>query len=91
MFGAAALIFWAVTDRDALVEVDHPSKNEAQVEIKSEKVTATTNLGALTNEVKPLDLTTRVVVSGREHAHLNSVEQNLSVKINVNGLLENFS
>ena len=63
----AALIFWAVTDRDALVEVDHPSKNEAQVEIKSEKVTATTNLGALTNEVKPLDLTTRVVVSN-EHA-----------------------
>lgn len=63
----AALIFWAVTDRDALVEVDRPSKNEAQVEIKSEKVTATTNLGALTNEVKPLDLTTRVVVSN-EHA-----------------------
>lgn len=63
----AALIFWAVTDRDALVEVDHPSKNEAQVEIKAEKVTATTNLGALTNEVKPLDLTTRVVVSN-EHA-----------------------
>lgn len=61
----AALIFWGITDGDALVEVDQPAKTEVQ--IQPEKVTATAHLGAFSNEVKPLDLTTRVVVSN-EHA-----------------------
>lgn len=61
----AALIFWAITDSDALIEVDQPPTTEVQ--IQPEKVAATAHLGALSKEVKPLDLTTRVVVSN-EHA-----------------------
>ena len=63
----AALVFWAITDNKALVEVEQPAKTEAQVQIQPEKVAATAHLGALSEEVKPLDLTTRVVVSN-EHA-----------------------
>lgn len=63
----AALIFWGVTDSKALVEVEQPTKTEAQIQIQPEKVAATAHLGALSDEVKPLDLTTRVVVSN-EHA-----------------------
>ncbi|ENW94006.1 hypothetical protein [Acinetobacter dispersus] len=63
----AALIFWGVTDSKALVEEQQPSQTETQVQIQPEKVAATAHLGALSDEVKPLDLTTRVVVSN-EHA-----------------------
>ena len=63
----AALVFWAITDNKALVEVEQPAKTEAQVQIQPEKVAATAHLGAFSDEVKPLDLTTRVVVSN-EHA-----------------------
>ncbi len=63
----AALVFWAVTDSDALTEVEPQSKSEVQVQIQPEKVTAMTHLGALSDEVQPLDLSTRVVVSN-EHA-----------------------
>ena len=63
----AALVFWAITDNKALVEIERPAKTEAQVQIQPEKVAATAHLGALSEEVKPLDLTTRVVVSN-EHA-----------------------
>ncbi|WP_038346204.1 hypothetical protein [Acinetobacter sp. A47] len=63
----AALIFWGVTDTKALVKEQQPTETEAQVQIQPEKVAATAHLGALSDEVKPLDLTTRVVVSN-EHA-----------------------
>ncbi|WP_171407383.1 hypothetical protein [Acinetobacter sp. 2JN-4] len=62
----AALIFWGVTDSDALVEVEQPSKIEVPVQIQPEKVAATTHLGALADAVRPLDLTARVVVTN-EH------------------------
>ncbi|ESK54374.1 MAG: hypothetical protein I8H98_04350 [Moraxellaceae bacterium] len=61
----AALIFWGITDNDALVEVEQPAKTEIQ--IQPEKVATTSHLGALSEEVQPLNLTTRVVVSN-EHA-----------------------
>ena len=63
----ASLVFWAITDNKALVEIEQPAKTEAQVQIQPEKVAVTAHLGALSEEVKPLDLTTRVVVSN-EHA-----------------------
>ncbi|EPG41479.1 hypothetical protein [Acinetobacter colistiniresistens] len=63
----AALVFWGVTDSNALVKEAQPVETDAQVQIQPEKVAATTHLGALSDEVKPLDLTTRVVVSS-EHA-----------------------
>ncbi|QER38422.1 hypothetical protein F2A31_01345 [Acinetobacter suaedae] len=62
----AALVFWAVTDRDALVEVEQPSKIDVSVQIQPEKVAATTHLGALSDSVRPLDLKARVVVAN-EH------------------------
>lgn len=63
----AALIFWGVTDTKALVKEQQPAETEAQVQIQPEKVAATAHLGALSDEVKPLDLTTRVVVAN-DHA-----------------------
>ena len=63
----AALVFWGMIDRgDVLIEVKQ-AKTETQVQIQPEKVAATAHLGALSEEVKPLDLTTRVVVAN-EHA-----------------------
>ena len=59
----AALIFWALTDTQELVEVVNPIE-ETQVQIQPEKVAATTHLGALMDEVRPLEMTTRVVASG---------------------------
>lgn len=64
----AALIFWGITgDKQEVVAVEHQAKDEVQVQIQPEKVAATSHLGALSDEVRPLDLTTRVVVSN-EHA-----------------------
>lgn len=58
-----AVIFWAMTDTKELVEVGNPIE-ETQVQIQPEKVAATTHLGALMDEVRPLEMTTRVVASG---------------------------
>ena len=57
----AALIFWAITDSDALVEVEKSAETEAELQIQPEKVAATNLLGALQKEVRPLEMTTRVV------------------------------
>ncbi|WP_353172860.1 hypothetical protein [Acinetobacter rudis] len=61
LFGA--LIFWAITDKSKLVEVSEPIE-EVQVQIQPEKVAASTDLGVLSDEVRPLETTTRVVASG---------------------------
>ncbi len=61
LFGA--LIFWAITDTSKLVEVSEPIE-EVQVQIQPEKVAASTDLGVLSDEVRPLEITTRVVASG---------------------------
>ncbi|TCM69126.1 hypothetical protein EC844_10371 [Acinetobacter calcoaceticus] len=58
-----AVIFWAVTDVNELVVVSEPIE-ETQVQIQPEKVAATTNLGSLMNQVRPLEMTTRMVASG---------------------------
>lgn len=57
----AALIFWAITDSDALVEVEKSAETESELQIQPEKVAATNLLGALQKEVRPLEMTTRVV------------------------------
>lgn len=59
----AALIFWAVTDKNDLVQVEKPIELETQIEIKPETIAAATSLGALSSEVKPLDTSSRVVVA----------------------------
>lgn len=58
-----ALIFWALTDTSKLVEVSEPIE-EVQVQIQPEKVAASTDLGVLSDEVRPLVTTTRMVASG---------------------------
>jgi hypothetical protein len=50
-----------------------------RVQIQPEKVATTPNLGALADEVRPLDLTTRVVAS--MSMSLSFVVQNLLMKI----------
>ena len=60
----AALIFWAVTDREELVEIEKQPESEIELQIQPEKVAATTYLGGLLEEVRPLELTTRLTASG---------------------------
>ena len=60
----AALIFWAITDSEALVEVEKSAETESELQIQPEKDTATSLLGALQEEVRPLQMTTRVVTTG---------------------------
>ena len=58
-----ALIFWIVTDTKELVTVSNPIE-DSQVQIQPEKVAATAHLGALMDEVRPLEMTTRTVAAG---------------------------
>ena len=59
----AALVFWAITDSDALVEVEKSAETESELQIQPEKVAASNLLGALQDEVRPLTMTTRVVTT----------------------------
>ena len=64
-----ALIFWAGSDsREELVEVNKAVESDAELQIQPARVTATTNLGTLQEEVRPIALTTRVVATGN-HAN----------------------
>lgn len=62
-----ALLAWAMIDKSQLIKDVQSSSTETQVEIQPEKVATTVHLGALTEEVKPLELSSRVVVSS-DHA-----------------------
>lgn len=59
----AALVFWAITDTDEVIEVEKKPETEVELQIQPEKVASMTHLGALSDEVKPLDLSTRIVVN----------------------------
>src|SRR5690606_19519744 len=59
----AALVFWAITDTDEVVEVEKKPETEVELQIQPEKVASMTHLGALSDEVKPLALNTRIVVN----------------------------
>ena len=64
-----ALIFWAGSDSsEELVEVNKAVESDAELQIQPARVTATTNLGTLQEEVRPIALTTRVVATGN-HAN----------------------
>lgn len=63
LFLLGALVFWVLTDTTQLLEVEKPTE-DTQVQIQPEKVAASVNLGALQDEVRPLEMTTRVVASG---------------------------
>ena len=70
----AALIFWAVTDRDELVEIEKQPESEIDLQIPPEKVAATTYLGGLQEEVQPLELTTRLTASGVHEAEFRGTK-----------------
>lgn len=69
-----AFIFWVMTDSKKLVEVEESADSDAPVQIQPEKVATTANLGALADEVRPLDLTTRTVASGQHEAEFRGTK-----------------
>ena len=69
----AALIFWAITDTKNLVTVTNPI-GETQVQIQPEKVAASAHLGSLMDEVRPLEMTTRVVAAGNHAAEFRGTK-----------------
>ena len=69
----AALIFWAITDTKDLVTVTNPI-GETQVQIQPEKVAASAHLGGLMDEVRPLEMTTRVVAAGNHTAEFRGTK-----------------
>ena len=70
----AALIFWAMTDREELVEIEKQPESEIELQIHPEKVAATTYLGGLQEEVRPLELTTRLTASGLHEAEFRGTK-----------------
>ncbi|MCO8059714.1 hypothetical protein [Acinetobacter towneri] len=70
----AALIFWAVIDREELVEIEKQPESEIELQIQPEKVAATTYLGGLQEEVRPLELTTRLTASGLHEAEFRGTK-----------------
>ncbi|MGR2825557.1 hypothetical protein FY048_08500 [Acinetobacter sp. 1124_18A] len=69
-----AFLFWVMTDSKKLVEVEKAADSETPVQIQPEKVATTANLGALADEVRPLDLTTRTVASGQHEAEFRGTK-----------------
>lgn len=78
VFGGAclffALVFWAITDKNELVEVEKKAETEVELQIQPEKVSAMNHLGALTDEVKPLDMTARVVATAQHEAEFRGTK-----------------
>ena len=70
----AALIFWAMTDREELIEIEKQPESEIELQIQPEKVAATTYLGGLQEEVRPLELTTRLTASGLHEAEFRGTK-----------------
>ena len=56
-----ALVFWAMNDSDELQDIEKEDLSDIPMQIQPQKVAATTDLGMLNNNVKPLDLTVRTV------------------------------
>ncbi|MCG9491966.1 hypothetical protein MCL36_05385 [Acinetobacter pittii] len=69
-----AFIFWVMTDSKKLVEVEKAADSDTPMQIQPEKVATTANLGALADEVRPLDLTTRTVASGQHEAEFRGTK-----------------
>lgn len=84
----AAIVFWAITDTDSLVEVEKSAETESELQIQPEKVAATNLLGALQDEVRPLEMMTRTVTTENYEPEFRGVS--LSVKIKMPSLLNYF-
>lgn len=70
-----ALVFWAITEsKDEVITIEKEAETEVELQIQPEKVTSMTHLGALTQEVKPLDMTKRVAVTARHEAEFRGTK-----------------
>lgn len=72
LFGA--LVFWAITDTKDLVEIEKKPETEIELQIQPEKVASMHHLGALSDEVQPLDMTTRVVVTAQHDSEFRGTK-----------------
>lgn len=73
LFLIFAVVFWMMTDTKALL-TQSKHIEQTQVLIQPEKVAATTHLGGLTEEVRPLALTARKVASGNHLAEFRGTK-----------------
>ncbi len=69
-----ALVFWAITDKDELVEVSKNAETEVELQIQPEKVASMNHLGALNDEVHPLNLNKRTVVNVNHEAEFRGTK-----------------
>lgn len=70
----AALIFWAITDKDEYVEVTKSAETEVELQIQPEKVASVNHLGALMDEVHPLNLNKRTIVNANHEAEFRGTK-----------------
>jgi hypothetical protein len=70
----AALVFWAINDRDEWREVSKNNEQETEIPIEPEKVAVTQHLGMMHEVVKPLDMTQRVVVTAQHEAEFRGTK-----------------
>lgn len=68
-----AFIFWIITDSKELL-AQSKQIDQTQVVIQPEKVAATSNLGGLADEVRPLQMTTRKVTMGNHLAEFKGTK-----------------
>lgn len=69
-----AIIFWALTEKNEVQLVEKQPETENEIQIQPEKVAATTYLGGLIDEVKPLEKTTRIKASGNHEAQFRGTK-----------------
>lgn len=59
-----ALVFWAISDQQEEVTIVKEPESEVELHIQPEKVASTRHLGAMLDEVKPIEMIQRVVATG---------------------------
>ena len=71
---SGAGIFWALTDGKMAQAPEKEPEPEVEIQIQPEKVAATTHLGGLIDEVKPLEDTTRIKIAGVHEAEFRGTK-----------------
>ena len=71
---SCAGIFWIMTDGEMAKAPEKEPEPEVEVQIQPEKVAATTHLGGLIDEVKPLEDTTRIKIAGVHEAEFRGTK-----------------
>ena len=70
-----ALVFWAITEsKDDVITIEKEPETEVELQIQPEKVASLTHLGALTQEVKPLEMTKRVTTTAQHEAEFRGTK-----------------